>query len=1609
MPVVQTFIISKINAFYNKKTNTTLYIDQIHLNLRGGLTIRNIVVPDINAKPILEAKSISVGINFFKLLNNEIDLGIIRLEGVNCNISKNKIDSTFNFQFIIDSFSAEKSKTADTSKSSMQVHASKIEILNTTFSYHDPVGGQSIKTDVGELSVEINKMQLDSLVFNLKNISAENAKVTYSILHYTESDTSSVGVLPEISFQTINLKDCQFVLSDEPDTSGMIIRTRSISVDSREFSLNKQLVYLNQIKADGTNFIQYSRRLKKQNSTEPAKEIQSIRIPYDIQIRDLQLSNSYFANHSAFPDLSYLYALNSLKIKNIIAYNQEFSVDIYESSGGASNGLIIKSLNGKLKLNSKELLISGLAATTPNSNIKINGFSHFNGFDSLIKSPGTAAIKFTGDIDMKNLYDLKLLAPNLSVKPQISRNLHTALSIKTKLSGTIDNLHIESFTAAASKTSIAVSGYLNDLTKSNQLSFKGVRFNAMGNGKEIKQLVQLPAETRLPEKIYLKGLAFGDLHNIHYNLSVLTNRGNIKTHGTVNLPESFEPEYLCFVYTNNLDVGYFAGKPGLLSGTAFKLVVEGRSFQPNKMNTLARITDLKFKYNGYEYENIGISATLIKNKIDGNILVNDTNLHANMFVKANIDSSDEQATIKLLVKGSDLKELGFSKNSLFIQGKSTITVKGFDKNNIIGNASFSDLVIIKNDITYTPESINLFLNNSIDSCEIKLNSSFANVSLYSNMNITKLPMLAETVISKYMSANLEATRDTTPNQIVTFTAQITDPKLISDLFIPGLESFEVTKMQGNYNSLESKLLIDVEMPLIRYNGLELKDLNLSINSNSDQLNGKLSILKLTSGNIEMPETNANVSVNSGNINVNLNIADSIKTRLDLTTAIILKGKEIQFTFPENKITLDNRVWNITPDSKFISADKKIIVPQFNMESGEESISATSNSADGSQMTTLQINSFRLETISQIISSDTLQASGKIDGKILLATRSSVTGIDTKLKITDLEYRKTAIGNLNIHLTTIDQIKYVAGLTIDGKDNSISANATYFSDTTAGSVNASVTIDRIQMKAIQAFIPSAISNVNGQLNGKLEVSGLLKSPEVTGNISFDGVKGEITALSNSFQINNETIGIKNNQLTFESFTVKDSLGNETQINGYVTYTSAQPLELNLKIVSNNFLLLNTNKEDNELYFGTLFVDNTITVRGTSDFPKIEANIKILDKSRLTFVVPEKIASTETGEGEIRFVDVHSKLDEIMKSAVKADTAIAEISGIDLIANIEINKSSTLTLLVDKQTGDSLIVQGDAVISVMIDPGGKISMTGTFEISEGSYLVSLENLVKKRFVLANGSTISWKGDIMDADLEIKGAATVNAAPLELVADQVSGLSETDLNSYRQRLPFQVILHMQGVLLKPQISFEIGLLPEDQGALNGTVYAKLNSLNQDESELNKQVFALLVLNRFIQSNPLEGGSGVQNVARNSVSKFLSQQLNAFAMQHIKGVELNFDVQSYEDYSTEQPEGKTEVNVGVTKRFMGDRLIVQVAGNVAVEGEAAKQNNMSDLAGDIVLEYLITEDGRYRLKVFRKDQYEGILDGEIKESGIGLVYTRDFDQWGQFFRRPRENKSAQ
>jgi hypothetical protein len=391
------------------------------------------------------------------------------------------------------------------------------------------------------------------------------------------------------------------------------------------------------------------------------------------------------------------------------------------------------------------------------------------------------------------------------------------------------------------------------------------------------------------------------------------------------------------------------------------------------------------------------------------------------------------------------------------------------------------------------------------------------------------------------------------------------------------------------------------------------------------------------------------------------------------------------------------------------------------------------------------------------------------------------------------------------------------------------------------------------------------------------------------------------------------------------------------------------------------------------------------------------------SNFTFAVPEDKLTTNKGEGVMEF-DNEQKLHPILAREDNIPTQKSNLTGFDVYSVIEIDKQATLRLLMDPSSTDSLVVKGEAALSFTMDRSGQMNLTGAYNLNDGSYLVSLESIIKRRFDIDPGSTIVWNGDPYEAEVDINATYSVRASPIDLMLDQMTGLTETDRNAYQQRYLFLVILKLKGDILHPEIGFEIQLPPEDKGILSGAVNQKLTLLNQDVSSLNKQVFALLVLGRFIQENPLQTESGgTSTFVRATVGKILSQQINQWTSKVLPNVDLNFDIQSYNQYQTGQAEGRTQVEIGLKKHLFKERLSVQLGGTLEVEGVKAKQNSASDIASDVVLEYKITKDGRYRLKGFRQNQYESDIDGQFVETGVGIGYVRDFDKWKYLFRKPK------
>ncbi|HSD07775.1 translocation/assembly module TamB domain-containing protein, partial [Flavobacterium sp.] len=356
--------------------------------------------------------------------------------------------------------------------------------------------------------------------------------------------------------------------------------------------------------------------------------------------------------------------------------------------------------------------------------------------------------------------------------------------------------------------------------------------------------------------------------------------------------------------------------------------------------------------------------------------------------------------------------------------------------------------------------------------------------------------------------------------------------------------------------------------------------------------------------------------------------------------------------------------------------------------------------------------------------------------------------------------------------------------------------------------------------------------------------------------------------------------------------------------------------------------------------------------------------------------------------------------------------SDLIGMDVSVDISLVKEASLTLIIDKGNGDYLNLKGEAELTGGIDPSGKTTLTGKYEVSDGAYEMNF-NAIRRKFDIQKGSYIIWNGEPTMATLNITAIYKVEAAPIDLLGNQLGGdVSTTVKNTYKQKVPFQTLLKLNGELLKPEITFDIVLPDGNYGVSSDIVsasQAKLEQLRQEPAELNKQVFALLLLNRFVGENPFaseSGGTNAESIARQSVSKILSQQLNDLAGELVKGFDVNFDLESTEDYTSGSMENRTDLNVAVSKKLLDDRLKVTVGSSFGVEGKERAHEETTNIAGDVSLDYQLTKDGRYSVRAYRKNEYQVAVEGQVIETGVAFVITMSYNKFRELFHRTDAEK---
>lgn len=589
-------------------------------------------------------------------------------------------------------------------------------------------------------------------------------------------------------------------------------------------------------------------------------------------------------------------------------------------------------------------------------------------------------------------------------------------------------------------------------------------------------------------------------------------------------------------------------------------------------------------------------------------------------------------------------------------------------------------------------------------------------------------------------------------------------------------------------------------------------------------------------------------------------------------------------------------------------------------------------------------------------------------------------------------------------------------TVNSEDNSVSGNvnlagfkkpvlqpasgdSTVVTGRKMPPLNLALSIDRLALKSVEAFTADYIENSTGYFTGKVNIDDLMGDMKITGSLKTNDIAMKILMLDETFSMPSDELILQEEALVFDEFDIVDEKGEKLTIDGKVGFREFQDFRFDLAVRTDNFRALNSTSGTNDLFFGDLYLGLDLKIAGSLELPVVGGVLRVNENSKLTFIVPQTDPTLTDRTGIVEFVNPGQVTNQqlVINDSLKQSS----ISGMDVGVDIAIDKNAEVTMIIDKVTGDYVKLKGEGLLSGGIDPSGKVSLTGRYEFYEGIYELNV-SLIQRKFAIRKGSYILFTGDPLSAQMNITAEYAISTAPLSLVESSIASSSQEMRNRYMQRLDFTTELRVSGELLEPLIGFDIVLDDEDiqvSPEVISTTRSRLAQLRTEPAELYKQVFALLLFNQFLAENPLmsQGGGSTELMIRQSAGRIITQQLNQLAGNLVKDFELEFDVDAIDDYSTGIRENRTDLNVALSKQFFGNRLKITVGSSFGLEGTPHENQSSSNIAGNFKADYLITRDGRYKLRAYRKNQYQMALLGEIVETGLTFIITMDYDTWNE------------
>jgi len=1444
-------------------------------------------------------------------------------------------------------------------------------------------------------------------------------KVAKGIAAYLSNELNAQVSVGFVEIQFVNkllLRD--FYLEDQNGDSLIFAKELLIEID--DYSLeNKTLIINNIVLNDALFSMQKSQGQDRYNldflTDYFASTDQEQNSSFGIDVKTIKVVNSEFRindwNEAIKPygiDYAHLHLSRiNLEISNFSNSQNFLMADIDELSFSERSGFNLASMSTGARYSKKQILLDELQIVTPQSEIvtKLLSFNYdevgdFKQFVEKVNMSGKFRKSTVGTKD-------------LSYFVPFFEGLEDSLMFSCNLNGKVSHLLAEELQLEFGESSKVNGEILIRGLPELSATYFDVELSEINTTiADIKRLKKPPftedEDLDVPSNIetfeFLKGTAEfkGTMNDFMAKADVSSGAGGVR--GSFELTyDSIKDNYAYdgVVSMNNFDVGLLAGDNSIGRVTTNLRLnsAANNAFDLSSLSSEVNASFDSFEFMGYTYTNIQVDGKLTKDSFEGSLLVDDEHIALDFNGLVDFSQTLPRYRFTAAIQKAHLYELNLERSDETQIICSTISVDGTGS-----NADNFNGTIVARDLSYYLQGKDYFFDSiyvvsTLDSASHALSvySNFIDLSIDGSFRLQELPDAFHTLAGEILPSVFEPSDDLfLIEEDFSFFVDVKDLSFITSLFLKDVQVAPNTQLNGIYETRRQDLSLNINSDWIQYKDYRLNDIHLETDKFSNLYEFALVAKRFDiNDTVHMDNLRLVTALFSDNVGARLSWqANDSSNSGDINwDGYWLARDQFQLRLDTSTINIGDEVWNIYDKAEMIIDSTSIVLSNFRVVNGDQIIDVNGVIAeDPSKSLEYTLSQFELSNLNALLTGNTVLLDGQISANGNLKDLYGHPVYQAEYDINECKLNGKMLGDvwglIKPHWREVDmEHKFVKGIktekiiAFDINGNIVKEGkyqvdylGKYYLDNRKSPIDFVFNLNDMNMDVANGVVPAGLSEISGRMDGSITMKGRPDSVLFDGFILFKNAAAHVDLLNTDYSFTGK-VSIENDGFYMDpGFHIVDKFGSKA------TVWDASFLHINFTDYAYNFqmameepfLVMNTDKKMSSLYYGDAYVTGDVSV-AYDKYNELEIEIAAKSEKGTNVVLPLDGADEVVLPDFISFSD-RSNPNETEESGM-------DLIGIKMNFNMEVTPEAQISLVFDEVVGDVMTGNGTGDISMEIDEFGEFSMYGFYEINEGNYLFTMFDFINKPFTVRKGGTISWYGNPYNADINLIAAYETKASLYDI-------MPESEREEYRGNTDVNCLMKLTDNLFNPDLSFEIELPKSGESAK-----AVLNNVISSDEELNKQVFSLMVLNKFLpRSNAISSasgsalGAGVGATSSDLLSSQIGNWLNGLSDDIEIGVNAKLGNQVGED----------EVAVLMSKEFLNDRL--EISGNFGYSnsnsGTSDEQNNR--LIGDVNVQYKLNEEGNVRVRAFNEsNDYDPLQTTQNSTQGVGIYYKESFDNW--------------